>query len=107
MAIKEKGKVWELKKQDEEREARTQFAAWARLTAVARVATGWISEAKSLTPMAHADELGQYAVFGVSGPRSPVWAERTHRIDDGEDVDHENHHPSTGTRAAMYALRCI
>ena len=31
----------------------------------------------------------------------------THRIDDGEDIDHEDHHPSTGTRATMHALRRI
>jgi hypothetical protein len=33
----------------------TQLALWARLVAVARVAMGWISEAKSFTPSAHAE----------------------------------------------------
>ena len=31
-----------------------QFALWARLVAVARVAMGWISLANSFTPIAHA-----------------------------------------------------
>jgi len=34
----------------------TQFALWARLIAVDRVAAGWISEAKSFTPIAQAIE---------------------------------------------------
>jgi hypothetical protein len=37
-----------------------QFALWARLVAVARVAMGWISLAKSFTPRAHAVVNPQY-----------------------------------------------
>ena len=28
----------------------------------------------------------------------------THRVNDGENIDHENHHPSPGSRTTMHAL---
>jgi hypothetical protein len=40
----------------------TQFALWARLVAVARVAMGWISLAKSFTPSAHAVVIHYYFI---------------------------------------------